>query len=111
MSPVPRVLTPPPPASDDLLKVDPFQRLSERLRKFCGQFTLLLSGIVYDVHGLDRAHETFAAPCVVFAFTHASNLDGLLISASSPVRHYALAKKEVCAVCASGSLCPPLLMR
>jgi len=80
-------------AVDDMLGIDPFHRMSEKLRKFCGQFTLLLSGIVYDVHGLDNAY--FAAPCVVFAFTHASNLDGLLISATCPVRHYALAKKEL----------------
>ncbi len=78
---------------DDIIGSDPFNRISDKLRKFCGNFILLLSGIVYDVYGLD--HSSFDAPCVLLAFTHACNLDGLLISATCPVRHYALAKKEL----------------
>jgi 1-acyl-sn-glycerol-3-phosphate acyltransferase len=78
---------------DDLLGLDPFARISDKLRKFVAQFILLLAGIVFDVHGLD--HASFSAPCVVFAFTHASNLDGMLISSTCPVRHYSLAKKEL----------------
>lgn len=33
--------------------------------------------------------------CSILAFTHSSNLDGFLISATCPVKHFALAKKEL----------------
>ena len=79
---------------DDIVGSDPFHRISEYMRKFVAMFMLVLSGITYDTIGLDVTTQ-FAAPCVIYAFTHASNLDGLLVSSTCPVRHYALAKKEL----------------
>eukprot|EP00606_Chrysophyceae_sp_TOSAG23-5_P001349 GSChrysophyteH2.ASY1.ANO1.1726.1 assembled CDS len=79
---------------DDAIGTNPFHRISEYMRKFVARFMLVLSGITYDTYGLD-VKEQFEASCVIYAFTHASNLDGLLVSSTCPVRHYALAKKEL----------------
>lgn len=35
---------------------------------------------------------------MILTFTHASNLDGFIISATCPIRHFALAKKELFAI-------------
>jgi hypothetical protein len=66
---------------DDIIKMNPYHRLSEYMRAFVAQYMLVLAGVVYDVYDLDK--KAFNAPCVIFAFTHACNLDGLLISSKS----------------------------
>jgi 1-acyl-sn-glycerol-3-phosphate acyltransferase len=79
---------------DDIIGIDPFYRISETMRKFVAQFMCVLAGVVYETHGLNTETQ-FSAPCVIYAFTHACNLDGLLVSSTCPVRHFALAKKEL----------------
>ena len=78
---------------DTALNSDPFDAMSTRLRKQLVQFLCLVSGVFYDVVG--EENEKFEAPCTILAFTHASNLDGILVSSVCPIRHYALAKKEL----------------
>ena len=55
-----------------------------------------MAGISLHVEGLQRSY--FKDNCVLLTFTHASNLDGFIISSTCPIRHYALAKKELFAI-------------
>ena len=78
---------------DAVLGLGPFDSISERLRIIICKFLLILSGVQVDVQGLNR--ESFSEPCTLLTFTHASNIDGFLVSSTCPIRHYALAKKEL----------------
>ena len=66
---------------------------SEKLKRLIAHWLLLVSGVMVTIEGLEET--TFEAACVLLTFSHASNLDGFMISASCPVHHYALAKKEL----------------
>eukprot|EP00606_Chrysophyceae_sp_TOSAG23-5_P000010 GSChrysophyteH2.ASY1.ANO1.1074.1 assembled CDS len=79
---------------DNVIGSDPFHRISETMRASIAQFMLVLAGVTYEVQGLDIKTQ-FNAACVIYSFTHASNLDGLLVSSTCPVRHFAIAKKEL----------------
>ena len=63
------------------------------LKRWLSQVLLLLSGISIEVQGLDGS--LFDENCVILTFSHSSNLDGFLVSGTCPVRHFALAKKEL----------------
>jgi hypothetical protein len=79
-----------------LLKIgilSPFTLSSEVLKRWLAQTLLVLSGIRIEVQGLDRS--LFKENCVILTFSHSSNLDGFLVSGTCPVRHFALAKKEL----------------
>jgi 1-acyl-sn-glycerol-3-phosphate acyltransferase len=54
---------------------------------------LIVLGVSVEVTGVDN--KNFQEPCEILTFTHASNLDGFLVSMSCPVSHYALGKKEL----------------
>jgi len=68
-------------------------QLSEALKRNVCRYMLYVAGIVVSVEGLRE--KTFEECCVLLTFSHASNLDGYLVSCTCPVRHYALAKKEL----------------
>ncbi len=74
--------------------VDARSQPSEAIRRFIGYSFLLLTGIFVLPEGLEHL-DTLQSSCWLLTFTHASNLDGFLVSMTCPVRHYALAKKEV----------------
>ena len=74
---------------DSLLHTD----FSEKLRRAISHWLLLVSGVMVSMEGLDES--SFQQSCSLLTFSHASNLDGFMISSSCPVRHYALAKKEL----------------
>ena len=78
---------------DAWLKLDGFSQLSEKLKRSLSVLILKLSAIEVSVEGVDR--KSFSESCVLLAFSHASNLDGFLVSSTCPIRHYALAKKEL----------------
>ena len=78
---------------DALLGLDPFNSLSELLKRSICRFLLILSGVEVVIEGVDR--ESFKQPCALLTFSHASNLDGFLVSLTCPIRHYAFAKKEL----------------
>jgi len=78
---------------DALLGVDHFSSLSEQLKRSIAWGLLLLSGIETQTSGIDR--EGFSGSCVMLTFSHASNIDGFLVSGTCPIRHYALGKKEL----------------
>ena len=83
--------------------VNCYTQLSEYIRRFVGAVFLLLSGIFVTVEGLQQdmtaantnQHEHHTNSCPILTFTHASNLDGFCICSTCPIRHYALAKKEL----------------
>ena len=60
---------------------------------------LELSGISVEViNGPDKSQKqkkNFSESCSLLTFSHSSNLDGFLVSATCPIRHFALAKKEL----------------
>lgn len=70
---------------------------------FSSTFCLPLSvvhALLLVVDGLAEQTNTedeipLSHPCSLVTFSHASNLDGFLLSSSCPVRHFALAKKEL----------------
>jgi len=76
-----------------MLGLGPFDSISEWLRKAICKFLLILSGVEVQVDGLNRS--AFSEPCTLLTFSHASNIDGFLVSSTCPIRHYALAKKEL----------------
>ena len=78
---------------DALLQLGPFDSISEWLKRSICKFFLILSGVEVDIDGVNR--ESFEQPCSLLTFSHASNLDGFLVSLTCPIRHYALAKKEL----------------
>lgn len=67
---------------------------SECLKRMIAHWLLLVSGVMVTIEGL-QGDALFREACVLLTFSHASNLDGFMISCSCPVRHYALAKKEL----------------
>lgn len=73
--------------------VTPFSLTSEAVKRFLSKFLLVLSGITVEAEGVDNAY--FKESCVILTFSHSSNIDGFLVSGTCPVRHYALAKKEL----------------
>lgn len=77
---------------------------SERLKRFISHLFLTLSGIVTEVQGdINEGFESSdknskyisSSTPPLLMFTHASNIDGFMVSSTCPVRHYALAKKEL----------------
>lgn len=82
---------------DDLLLqarlIDSFHQSSEALKRLMAASFLLLAGTSLQIEGLDPT--SFQQGCAILTFTHASNLDGFIVSSTCPVRHYALAKKEL----------------
>jgi len=80
-------------AVDQFLQVDAFEYWSEAFKRRIAWFFLYQSGIDADVEGLDRRY--FKASCVLMTFTHASNLDGFLVSGTCPIRQLAFGKKEL----------------
>jgi 1-acyl-sn-glycerol-3-phosphate acyltransferase len=66
---------------------------SEFLKRMISHWLLLVSGVMVTIEGQQDC--TFQEACMLLTFSHASNLDGFMISCSCPVRHYALAKKEL----------------
>lgn len=80
-------------AVDSILQLDPFDSISEWLKRNISRFILILSGVEVDVEGVIR--ESFKEQCALLTFSHASNLDGFLVSSTCPIRHYAIAKKEL----------------
>lgn len=80
-------------AIDQYLQVDAFEYWSEAFKRRIAWFFLYQSGIDVDVEGLDR--DYFKASCVLMTFTHASNLDGFLVSGTCPIRQLAFGKKEL----------------
>lgn len=80
-------------AIDQYLQVDAFEYWSEAFKRRITWFFLYQSGIDVNVEGLDR--DYFKASCVLMTFTHASNLDGFLVSGTCPIRQLAFGKKEL----------------
>lgn len=78
---------------DSLLGSDPFQSRSEWLKRAICRFILILSGVEVHIEGIDC--DSFKQSCSLLTFSHASNLDGFLVSLTCPIRHYAFAKKEL----------------
>ena len=73
--------------------ISPRYQVSELLKRKVCQYMLSVAGITVMVEGLK--FKTFEESCVLLTFSHASNLDGYFVSSTCPVRHYALAKKEL----------------
>lgn len=80
-------------ALDQLMKVDPFKYRSEYFKRCIAWFFLFESGIEVEVEGLDRNY--FNESCALMTFTHASNIDGFLVSGTCPIRQLAFGKKEL----------------
>ena len=84
---------------DYYLGSEPFSMISEKLKRSIAWLMLELSGISVDViNGPDKSQkqrENFSESCSLLTFSHSCNLDGFLVSATCPIRHFALAKKEL----------------
>jgi 1-acyl-sn-glycerol-3-phosphate acyltransferase len=81
-------------AIDQLLQVDPFRYTSEYFKRGIAWFFLFQSGIQTKVEGLNL--EDFrTSNCVLLTFSHASNIDGFLVSGTCPIRQLAFGKKEL----------------
>jgi 1-acyl-sn-glycerol-3-phosphate acyltransferase len=81
---------------DRSLGLDPFSQLAEKLRRGIAWFLLDLAGVSVGVlEGPEGKESCFKESCVLLTFSHASNIDGHLVSSTCPIRHYALAKKEL----------------
>lgn len=78
---------------DYLFGISPFNSLSEWLKRTICKFILILSGVEVHIEGLHR--DSFCQSCALLTFSHASNIDGFLVSLTCPIRHYAFAKKEL----------------
>lgn len=78
---------------DKYLRVDPFEYRSEYFKRWIAWFFLFQSGIQTEVEGLEKEH--FKSNCVLMTFTHASNIDGFLVSGTCPIRQLAFGKKEL----------------
>ena len=68
---------------------------SEYLKRMIAHWLLLVSGVMVNIEGLSDDTFQHSSGSALLTFSHASNLDGFMISCSCPVRHYALAKKEL----------------
>mmetsp|Transcript_31905 Transcript_31905/g.30418 ORF Transcript_31905/g.30418 Transcript_31905/m.30418 type:complete len:375 (-) Transcript_31905:68-1192(-) len=85
-------------AVDYYLNIEPFSQLSERVKRGVSWLMLELSGISVEIikHENEKSfNESFSESCSLLTFSHSSNLDGFLVSATCPIRHFALAKKEL----------------
>ena len=83
---------------DSIIGLDSFSLLSEKLKRFVCWFLLVISGIQVEIVNYDKRlmeQKHFKESCVLLTFSHSSNLDGFLVSYTCPVRHFALAKKEL----------------
>ena len=80
-------------AVDKFQQRDPFKYRSEYFKRCIAWFFLFQSGIVVEVEGLDPAY--FKESCVLLTFSHASNIDGFLVSGTCPIRQLAFGKKEL----------------
>lgn len=79
---------------DIAVQNDPFNYVSENLKKTMLYCFLYLSGIELQVEGIDP--EDFSKNSrVLLSFTHASNLDGFLVAYTCPIRQVAFGKKEL----------------
>lgn len=67
---------------------------SEWLKRSICRLILSMAGVHVVVEGLSS--KTFDhSSCSLLTFSHSCNLDGILLSAYCPIRHLALAKKEL----------------
>lgn len=84
---------------ESILGVESFSQFSEKLKRGIAWFLLDVSGIHAEVVNKDwqttLQAKYFKESCVLLTFSHSSNLDGFLVSATCPIRHFALAKKEL----------------
>ena len=84
---------------DHYLGSGPFSQLSEKLKRSIAWLMLDLSGVSVEIiNGPDKSQKqmkNFSESCSLLTFSHSSNLDGFLVSATCPIRHFALAKKEL----------------
>ena len=78
---------------ETLAGMDPFKRTSVLIRQTMCSFILLCSGIVIDFGDINQ--DYFKSQCALLCFSHSSNLDGFIVCAGTPIRHYALGKKEL----------------
>lgn len=78
---------------ETMLGVDPFKRASVWIRQIMCSFILLCSGIVVDFGDVDP--EFFKSQCALLCFSHSSNIDGFIVCSGTPIRHYAMGKKEL----------------
>jgi 1-acyl-sn-glycerol-3-phosphate acyltransferase len=79
---------------DSILGIDPYYQIAEKMKRSIAWLLLLVSGISVDIVGASH-RKHFESSCVLLTFSHASNLDGFLVSGTCPVKHVALAKKEL----------------
>ena len=84
---------------DNCIGSNPFSQLSEKVKRGVAWIMLELSGISVEViDGPDKSQKqkkNFSESCSLLTFSHSSNIDGFLVSATCPIRHFALAKKEL----------------
>eukprot|EP01041_Mallomonas_annulata_P011026 gene11026-23034_t len=73
--------------------IQPMNQISEIMKRSIVHYTLKIAGVSTVLEGLN--YKTFEESCVLLTFSHASNLDGYFVSSTCPVKHYALAKKEL----------------
>ena len=66
---------------------------SETMKRFISKVILQVYGMSYLVEGRDI--EFFENHSVLLTFSHASNSDAFLLAGTTPVRNYALTKKEL----------------
>jgi 1-acyl-sn-glycerol-3-phosphate acyltransferase len=66
---------------------------SEMIKRFIGKVLLQVYGMSYIVEGRDI--EFFEKHSVLLTFSHASNSDAFLLASTTPVRNFALTKKEL----------------
>lgn len=99
---------------EEFLGVDSRFSYAESLRRSVSWLLLGLLGISVDIVGLDE--NTFGDSCAILTFSHASNIDGFLLSGENrmvvdgiivfsvllsnhsgtcPIRHFGLGKKEL----------------
>jgi hypothetical protein len=73
--------------------LSPKYKLSEMMKLLITKGFVLVSGVALTVDGIQN--NPFDHSCSIMTFSHASNLDGFMISSTCPIPHYALAKKEL----------------
>lgn len=73
--------------------LSPKYKLSEMMKLLITKGFVLVSGVALTVDGIQN--NPFDHTCSIMPFSHASNLDGFMISSTCPIPHYALAKKEL----------------
>jgi 1-acyl-sn-glycerol-3-phosphate acyltransferase len=77
------------------------RRISDSVRQIISYSVLKILGVKVEVRGDTYSQggskgTIFAEPgCHLLTFSHASNLDGFIVSAAVPINHIAIAKKEL----------------